>query len=253
MHEEREREAAEHQAFVNHADAPACTECGSITVRNGACYKCPNCGATAHGNFCSSCGASLSGIADETTLTLSAVEAAEDGDDLAHYLDDPYGGPGFTRDPLNDEVDILVVGGGFGGKMELRPWDFAAAWMARETGRPVKFTLNRAEELTREGLERDPEDRVGALGHFLLADVLNRRGKLSEAAAADSLGLDDFLAGGRDFERTQLSEITLTLHDETLVSQTAAMARKYISVLPEPVPVVRTTLLPAAEASRADA
>jgi len=40
------REAAEHQAFVNHADAPACTECGSITVRNGACYKCPNCGAT---------------------------------------------------------------------------------------------------------------------------------------------------------------------------------------------------------------
>jgi ribonucleoside-diphosphate reductase alpha chain len=33
-------------AFVNQADAPACTECGSITVRNGACYKCPNCGAT---------------------------------------------------------------------------------------------------------------------------------------------------------------------------------------------------------------
>ncbi len=32
--------------FVNQADAPACTECGSITVRNGACYKCPNCGAT---------------------------------------------------------------------------------------------------------------------------------------------------------------------------------------------------------------
>jgi putative ABC transport system permease protein len=34
--------------------------------------------------------------------------------------------------------------------------------------------------------------------------------------------------GGRDFERTQLSEITLTLHDETLVSQTAAMARKLL-------------------------
>ena len=40
------REEAEHQAFVNHADAPACSECGTITVRNGACYKCPNCGAT---------------------------------------------------------------------------------------------------------------------------------------------------------------------------------------------------------------
>jgi len=36
----------EHSTFVNQADAPACTECGSITVRNGACYKCPNCGAT---------------------------------------------------------------------------------------------------------------------------------------------------------------------------------------------------------------
>ena len=40
------REAAEHQAFVNHADAPSCSECGTITIRNGACYKCPNCGAT---------------------------------------------------------------------------------------------------------------------------------------------------------------------------------------------------------------
>jgi len=36
----------ERSTFVNQADAPACTECGSITVRNGACYKCPNCGAT---------------------------------------------------------------------------------------------------------------------------------------------------------------------------------------------------------------
>jgi ribonucleoside-diphosphate reductase alpha chain len=36
----------ERATFVNQADAPACTECGSITVRNGACYKCPNCGAT---------------------------------------------------------------------------------------------------------------------------------------------------------------------------------------------------------------
>jgi ribonucleoside-diphosphate reductase alpha chain len=38
------RPASEHQAFVNQADAPACTDCGSITVRNGACYKCANCG-----------------------------------------------------------------------------------------------------------------------------------------------------------------------------------------------------------------
>ena len=33
-------------AFATSADAPACHECGSIMVRNGACYKCLNCGAT---------------------------------------------------------------------------------------------------------------------------------------------------------------------------------------------------------------
>ncbi len=32
-------------AFVN-TDAPACPDCGAITVRSGACYKCLNCGAT---------------------------------------------------------------------------------------------------------------------------------------------------------------------------------------------------------------
>ncbi len=28
------------------SDAPPCTECGTIMVRNGACYKCMNCGST---------------------------------------------------------------------------------------------------------------------------------------------------------------------------------------------------------------
>ncbi len=32
--------------FVNQADAPSCSDCGSIMIRNGACYKCPNCGGT---------------------------------------------------------------------------------------------------------------------------------------------------------------------------------------------------------------
>ncbi|HBP21197.1 MAG TPA: vitamin B12-dependent ribonucleotide reductase, partial [Planctomycetes bacterium] len=27
-------------------DAPFCTECGSLTVRNGSCYRCHNCGAS---------------------------------------------------------------------------------------------------------------------------------------------------------------------------------------------------------------
>ena len=48
------------------------------------------------------------------------------------------------------ENDIRVikpfVGGGFGGKMELRAWEFCAAFMARKTGKPVKFTLSREEE-----------------------------------------------------------------------------------------------------------
>jgi ribonucleoside-diphosphate reductase alpha chain len=33
-------------AFVNQADAPSCPDCGAIMVRNGACYKCANCGGT---------------------------------------------------------------------------------------------------------------------------------------------------------------------------------------------------------------
>jgi cation diffusion facilitator CzcD-associated flavoprotein CzcO len=35
--------------------------------------------------------------------------------EFAHYLDDPYVAPGFTRAPLTDDVEVVVVGGGFGG------------------------------------------------------------------------------------------------------------------------------------------
>ncbi len=49
------------------------------------------CGRCAHdnpakSNFCSNCGAALH-PPEETTLTLAAIEAGEDADDLAHYLD----------------------------------------------------------------------------------------------------------------------------------------------------------------------
>lgn len=57
------------------------------------------------------------------------------------------------------ENDVRVVkpcvGGGFGGKMELRAWEFCAAFMARKTGRPVKFTLTREEEFAA-GRRRHP-------------------------------------------------------------------------------------------------
>ncbi len=39
-------EASQSHLIQAQADAPACPECGSIMVRNGACYKCLNCGAT---------------------------------------------------------------------------------------------------------------------------------------------------------------------------------------------------------------
>ncbi len=39
-------EDMERQVFQTQADAPPCPECGAIMVRNGACYKCLNCGTT---------------------------------------------------------------------------------------------------------------------------------------------------------------------------------------------------------------
>jgi ribonucleoside-diphosphate reductase alpha chain len=35
-----------HSTWVRETDAPPCHECGTLMVRNGACYKCANCGAT---------------------------------------------------------------------------------------------------------------------------------------------------------------------------------------------------------------
>jgi ribonucleoside-diphosphate reductase alpha chain len=32
--------------FLYQQDAPSCSDCGAIMVRNGACYKCLNCGTT---------------------------------------------------------------------------------------------------------------------------------------------------------------------------------------------------------------
>jgi len=48
--------------------------------------------------------------------------------------------------------------------------------------------LARAEELTREGLARDPEFHAGPLGYYLLADVLNRTRRPAEAREAVEKG-----------------------------------------------------------------
>ena len=36
---------------------------------------------------------------------------------FAHYLEDPYVKPGFSRAPVTDDVEVVVVGGGFGGQL----------------------------------------------------------------------------------------------------------------------------------------
>ncbi|WP_293680743.1 NAD(P)/FAD-dependent oxidoreductase [uncultured Phenylobacterium sp.] len=40
------------------------------------------------------------------------VEVAHD---FRHYIDDPYVEPGFSRAAIDDTVDVIIVGGGFGG------------------------------------------------------------------------------------------------------------------------------------------
>jgi cyclohexanone monooxygenase len=35
--------------------------------------------------------------------------------DFSHYVDDPYVEPGFTREPVVDEIEVAIIGAGFGG------------------------------------------------------------------------------------------------------------------------------------------
>src|SRR5206468_4481900 len=35
--------------------------------------------------------------------------------DFSRYVDDPYVEPGYTRAPVMDEIEVAVIGGGFGG------------------------------------------------------------------------------------------------------------------------------------------
>ncbi len=36
---------------------------------------------------------------------------------FAHYLVDPWVDPGFTREPVKEEVDVVIVGGGYGAQL----------------------------------------------------------------------------------------------------------------------------------------
>lgn len=48
--------------------------------------------------------------------------------------------------------------------------------------------LERAEELVREGISKDPDHHEGPLGYYILADILNRNGRRAEAMEAVSTG-----------------------------------------------------------------
>lgn len=36
---------------------------------------------------------------------------------LSHYLQDPWVEPGFTRDPIEEETEVVIVGGGYGAQV----------------------------------------------------------------------------------------------------------------------------------------
>ncbi len=90
------------------------------------------------------------------------------------------------------ENDVRVikptVGGGFGGKMELRSWEVAAAFMARRTGRPVKFTLTREEELAC-GRRRHPMTITSKVGFRKDGTLLARKFEvLLDGGAYNAMG-----------------------------------------------------------------
>jgi cation diffusion facilitator CzcD-associated flavoprotein CzcO len=57
--------------------------------------------------------------------------------EYSHYVDDPYVDPGFTREPVTDEVEFAIIGGGFGGLLmgaRLREAGFESIRMVENAG-----------------------------------------------------------------------------------------------------------------------
>src|SRR6201990_2384105 len=44
-----------------------------------------------------------------------AAQYVEVKAEFSHYVDDPYVEPGFAREPVFDDVEFAIIGGGFGG------------------------------------------------------------------------------------------------------------------------------------------
>ncbi len=57
--------------------------------------------------------------------------------EFSRYIEDPYVEPGFTRDPIFDEVEVTIVGGGFGGLLmgaRLREAGYASIRLVEKAG-----------------------------------------------------------------------------------------------------------------------
>ncbi|MGZ5987246.1 MAG: flavin-containing monooxygenase, partial [Caulobacteraceae bacterium] len=66
-----------------------------------------------------------------------AAQYVEVKAEFSHYVDDPYVEPGFTRDPVFDEVEFAIIGGGFGGLLmgaRLREAGFKSIRMVENAG-----------------------------------------------------------------------------------------------------------------------
>lgn len=41
----------------------------------------------------------------------------DEGGNFSHYLDDPWADPNFTRDPVSEQVEVVIIGGGYGAQL----------------------------------------------------------------------------------------------------------------------------------------
>ena len=81
--------------------------------------------------------------------------------EFSHLVDDPYVEPGYMREPLTDEVDVVLIGGGIGGllvgarlrqlgvediRVIEKAGDFGGTWQrcAREPARERQLCLHQS-------------------------------------------------------------------------------------------------------------
>lgn len=48
---------------------------------------------------------------------INQYRLVEERGQFAHYLDDPWVEPGFTREPITEQVDVVIIGGGYGAQL----------------------------------------------------------------------------------------------------------------------------------------